>query len=178
MKNRIIPILVSCFVILTSLSSCKEYDPFNRTIENPVSVTIDGAIYKSHPERIYSVGGDVHSLVERDGGFNFYLARAISSDKKTYTLYLDVTSTEPFELGRRYKFSESCSIMSISDDDGKWTYHYAETGWVEFTDFSKDSHCYVSGIFEMDVADYDESPMELRDGRFGPLRIYYDYFNE
>lgn len=174
MKHGIIPLLVSCFVILTSLSECESNNLVHHTVENPVSVTIDGIVYESQPEKILKIGGDAHYLLEDAGGFTFRIARTISSAEKSYTLYLNVESNEPFEVGKRYDcFLESSSIMSISDDGGKWTYHDAVTGWIEFTDFSKGNHYYVSGNFEMDVEDYDESPIELRNGRFS-VRIYYD----
>ena len=179
MKLRIIPLFISCCMLLTSMSECQKNNIVHHTVENPVSCTIDDVIYESSPEKILNVGGDVHGLFEYDWGFTFNINRRVNSEIGSYTLYLDVVCGEPFELGKRYPIlvngeEEYQGPSGLLDDSVNWIYHNAISGWVEFTDFSKGNHYYVSGVFEMDCMDHDDSPMILRNGQFGPLRVYYD----
>lgn len=187
MKLRIIPLVISCCIILTSMSECEKNNLVHHTVENPVSCTIDDVIYESSPEEILNVGGDIHHLIEYDWGFAFDISRRINSEMKSYTLYLNVESREPLEIGKRYpvviskgedgttgEYLGASCLLDNSTDTSSWVYHYAISGWVEFTDFSKGNHYYVSGIFEMQCIDYDDSPIILQNGQFGPVRVYYN----
>lgn len=182
MKLRIIPLFISCCILLTSMSECQKNNLVHHTVENPVSCTIDNVTYESSPEKILNIGGDAHRLLEYDWGFTFNINRCVSSDMGSYRLYLNVVCKEPFELNKRYpvvlngedKTLDPSSLLDNSTNASNWIYHNAISGWVEFTDFSKGHHCYVSGIFEMECIDSDDSPIILRNGQFGPVRVYYD----
>lgn len=191
MKLRIIPLFISCCILLTSMSECEKNNLVHHTVENPVSCIIDDVIYESSPEVILNVGGDIHHLIEHDWGFAFDIRRRINSKLKSYTLYLNVESREPLETGKRYpiviskgedgttgEYLGPSSLLDNSTDTSNWIYHYAISGWVEFTDFSQGNHYYVSGIFEMECIDHDNSPIILRNGQFGPVRVYYDNMND
>lgn len=179
-KLNLIPILLSWCVILMSTSKCDRDNLFYHTIENPVQCSINGIKYVSSPEKILNTSGDYHQFIEYNSGFYFKISRNIYSKNSSYVLYIYVNSEEPFELGKRYPvvvknttdFFGPSGLQTISDSS--LMYYCSITGWVEFTDFSNDYHCYVSGNFEMDCIDNDDSPITVRNGHFGPVRVYYD----
>ena len=57
MKLRIIALLISCCILLMSMSGCERINLISHTEDNPVSCTIDGIEYKSSPERVLNIGG-------------------------------------------------------------------------------------------------------------------------
>lgn len=173
MKLNLIPILISWCVTLMFTSKCERDNLFYHTIENPVQCSINGIKYVSSPEKILNYGGDHHQLIEYNSGFYFKISREIYSKNSSYVLYICVNSEEPFELGKRYPVvTTESGLQTISDSIIR--HYYSITGWVEFTDFSNDYHCYVSGNFEMDCIDNDDSPITVRNGNFGPVRVSYN----
>ena len=90
---------------------------------------------------------------------------------------------ESFELNKRYTFNGEVTddyyiIGLLLDTDEKWLEHGATSGWIEFTELSKGYHTSVSGKFEMECIDSDNSSIEVKNGEFGPLRVSYDYIKE
>ena len=185
MKLRIIALLISCCILLMSMSGCERNNLIYHTEDNPVSCTIDGIEYKSSPERVLNWGGVAHEFSEYDWGFFFELRRYVDSDKKSYLIVLNVEISESFELGKKYPINvrteeyEYLGAGYLREYSSASTTHYVISGWVEFTDFYKEySNYYVSGVFEMDCLDSDDSPLRVRNGQFGPVIVGYSNFKE
>ncbi|MBQ3612871.1 MAG: hypothetical protein II989_02140 [Bacteroidales bacterium] len=182
MRTGIIPILLSGFIVLTSMSECKKHNLLYHLVDNPVSFILNGIQFQSQPERVNNYGGSAHEFDTDDNGFFFSMSRELMSETDEYTLHIYLKSTEPFELNKRYSVCEMVDMAEnnvgyaslLSFTDGFVAYHDAISGWIEFTDVSKGDHNYISGKFEMNCEDYDDNDltfMEIRNGQFGPLRV-------
>ena len=185
MKLRIIALLISCCILLMSMSGCERINLISHTEDNPVSCTIDGIEYKSSPERVLNIGGGAHEFFEFDWGFFFELRRYVDSDMKSYLIVLNVEISESFELGKKYPINvrteeyEYLGAGYLREYSSASTTHYVIAGWVEFTDFYKEySNYYVSGVFEMDCLGSDDFPLRVRNGQFGPVIVGYGNMKE
>ena len=67
MKLRIIALLISCCILLMSMSGCERNNLIYHTEDNPVSCTIDGIEYKSSPERVLNWGGSLMNSLNMIG---------------------------------------------------------------------------------------------------------------
>ena len=177
MKHAIIPLFITCLVVLTSMSDCEKNNIFYRTDDNYVSATIDGTIFESKPEKHpNSYPYYPHELVIYDSEFFFGTYRDLWAEKHTCSLFLNAECKESFELNKRYPLISLnndtpynlSSYVEISRDE-EFTLYNAISGWVEFT--SWDNKKYLSGRFEMDCVNEDNEIIEVRDGIFGPLFI-------
>ena len=178
--KRLLQTLILTTTFFSLVSCDKNNNLLQHTVDNPVSAEIDGALFQSAPEKILNYGGDVHQLIESDDEFVFITARRISSNERSYTIRIEMNHNESFELNKRYTFNGEVTddyyiIGLLLDTDEKWLEHGATSGWIEFTELSKGYHTYVSGKFEMECIDSDNSSIEVKNGEFGPLRVSYDY---
>lgn len=187
MKHAIIPLLITCLVVLTSMSDCEKNNLFYSTYDNYVSATIDGTTFESKPEGYFSSHPYYpHSIEYTDPElFIFYSSRDLYSKEYSCLLWIRVVAPRPLELHKRYPVNsiiyDGCKLVSHCyigmSQDGICSYYDAVSGWIEFT--SWDDKKYLSGRFEMDCVNEDNEIIEVRDGIFGPIYTenYYDTKN-
>lgn len=182
MKRKIIPLLISCFVII--ISGCKK-NCFVSTYDNPVSATINGVNYKSRPEQmpIFYVGRAPYRLDQYSWGFTLEFSRELYSDQGSEIyLALNMSGKGNLELNKRYplpsKYDDNYDGLPVRPiyiseykEEGL-SIHHLVSGWIEFC--AIEDNGFISGSFEMDLGD---SSMEVRNGQFGPVLTCGNIFN-
>lgn len=175
MKRKILPLLISCVIVFTSLSECRDYSFLYNTYENPISAEVNEVKFKSEPEQVYPNREALSNPMQLyDWGFHFQITRELHSESaETISLSLNLISYDSLELNKRYP------ILTTEITEPRFFFRSnlctmtnrctAIWGWIEFT-MIEDGH--ASGRFEADFAE-DDTLLEVRNGQFGPLKVYF-----
>lgn len=181
MKHGITPLLVSCFVILTSLSECEPGALIITTKYAPVSAELNGVLFTSDSVT-YLWNSSAADLLKYEDSFTFGFNRHISSsDTSEVSIGITLFEEVPFELNREYRLGTEDDekygrISFFSDDGGSYrSYRFISSeGYVVFTECTGTSKYCLSGYFEFTAVDsQNDSTIVVTNGTFENLYTQY-----
>lgn len=165
MKFRIIPLLVSCFLLLTSMSECKSGDvPFIEfTRYSPICAELNGVMFTSGDYTYLTWGGSQFNLTKFENEFWFSFYRDIASEKDEVTIQISLHENAPFELNKKYRLDslDNLKFGKISFTENGVAYNFISTeGYIVFTEClgGEDGigSYNVSGYFEFTAVDSEK----------------------
>ena len=175
MKIHITPLLVSFFVILTSLSECDPEALIITTRYAPVSAELNGVLFTSDSVT-YLWNSSAADLFKYEDSFTFGFNRDISSsDTSEVSIGIILFEETPFELNREYSLGTKDDekygqIRFFTDDGGSYRFISSE-GHIVFTKCSGTGPHSVSGYFEFTAVDSsNDSTIIVTNGTFENLR--------
>ena len=177
MKHRIIPLLISCFVILTSMSECKKGEVLFLThVEySPINAELNGVLFTSGDYVYRNWGGSPFDFVDDESEFYFSFYRYIASEDDEVRISLFMHETTPFELNKKYELSsEEAKRATISFKENGVDYRFRSIeGYIVFTECKRgDTSCIMSGYFEFTAVDSNNGlTLEVTNGIFENLWI-------
>ena len=154
MKHRIIPLLISCFVILTSMSECQKGEIWflNYVDYSPINAELNGVLFTSG---YYKYSGWCMSpfcfTTDYETGFYFSFDRDIVSGDDKALISLFMRETTPFELNRKYELgTEKTKGATVSFKKNGVSYVFSSIeGYIVFTECKRGSAGHsLSGYFE------------------------------
>lgn len=179
MKHHIIPLLIACFMILTSMSECRnvDFDLFQETLYSPVNAELNGIPYTSG-EYTYKCGfyyddRNPFRFSEHESGFEFSFDRDIVSDDGSVAIFMNLRSELPFELNRQYaigtNLKDGYAGIILKEDGARYTF-MSTGGYVVFTERTGDNPYVLSGRFEFTARnEKKDSVINVTNGTFENL---------
>ena len=174
MKNKLFPLILSCFFLLTSMSECKRGNVplLQYTYECPITAELNGILYQSEEYTQLAWGDMMSAFKKYEEGqsllFSFYFMRDISTidgDEITIRLFIE-EDEDPFELNKKYKLTNSqtrCGKIFYYKNAQMYEF-VSNEGYVVFTQYD-DYH--ISGNFEFTAIDTEHDlTLEVTNGTF------------
>ena len=129
--GRILSLLIVSFIILTSMSECKQGDVplVEYTKYSPVNADINGVSFTSGDYTYLAWGGNPFSFMKYDEGFGFGITRDIVSGDDEVTIHISIREdgTSSYILSGYYEFtavdSEKDLTITVTNGtvDNIWT---------------------------------------------------------
>ena len=129
--GRILSLLIVSFIILTSMSECKQGDVplVEYTKYSPVNADINGVSFTSGDYTYLAWGGNPFSFMKYDEGFGFGITRDIVSDDDEVTIHISICEdgTSSYILSGYFEFtavdSEKDLTITVTNGtfDNIWT---------------------------------------------------------
>ena len=160
--GRILSLLIVSFIILTSMSECKQGDVplVEYTKYSPVNADINGVSFTSGDYTYLAWGGNPFSFMKYDEGFGFGITRDIVSGDDEVTIHISIREDVPFELNKKYSL-DSHKFGKISFTENGVAYNFVSNeGYIIFTDCKGGedgtSSYILSGCFEFTAVDSEK----------------------
>ncbi len=162
--ERILSLLIVSFIILTSMSECKQGDVplVEYTKYSPVNADINGVSFTSGDYTYLAWGGNPFSFMKYDEGFGFGITRDIVSGDDEVTIHISIREDVPFELNKKYILDNPQSKLGkITFKENGVSYNFISTeGYIVFTDCiggeDGTSSYILSGYFEFTAVDSEK----------------------
>ena len=162
--GRILSLLIVSFIILTSMSECKQGDVplVEYTKYSPVNADINGVSFTSGDYTYLAWGGNPFGFMKYDEGFGFGITRDIVSGDDEVTIHISIREDVPFELNKKYILDNPQSKLGkITFKENGVVYNFISTeGYIVFTDCiggeDGTSSYILSGYFEFTAVDSEK----------------------
>lgn len=162
--GRTLSLLMTSFVILTSMSECKQGDVplVEYTKYSPVNADINGVSFTSGDYTYLAWGGNPFGFMKYDEGFGFGITRDIVSGDDEVTIHISIREDVPFELNKKYILDNPQNKFGkITFKENGVVYNFISTeGYIIFTDCKGGedgtSSYILSGCFEFTAVDSEK----------------------
>lgn len=162
MKIKIIPIFITCCILLTSMSECERGNVplLEYTKYSPITAEINGVSFTSGDYTYLAWGGNPFNFIKFDEGFGFGILRDIVAGEDEVTIQISIREDVPFELNKKYSLN-SQNYGKISFTENGVVYNFISTeGNIVFTDChggeDGTSSYILSGYFEFTAKDSEK----------------------
>lgn len=164
--GRILSLLMASFILLTSMSECKQGDVplVEYTRHSPINAEINGVLFTSGDYTYHAWGGNPFGFVKFDDRFGFDILRDIVSGDDEVTLQISIGEEIPFELNKKYSIdsfnSHKFGKISFTENSVAYTFISSE-GYIIFTECKGGedgtSSYVLSGRFEFTAVDSEKN---------------------
>lgn len=163
--GRTLSLLMTSFVILTSMSECEQGNVplLEYTRYSSINAEINGVLFTSGDYTYRAWGGNPFGFVKFDDRFGFDILRDIVSGDDEVTLQISIGEDSSFELNKKYSLDSfgSHKFGKISFTENGVAYNFiSNEGYIIFTECKGGedgtSSYILSGCFEFTAVDSEK----------------------
>ncbi len=179
MKWNFLPLFISSFFILMSISGCgNTFFRYKQKQYSPIRAEINGEIFSA--DSITFAGSGGYSFHIYSQSFSFNAARKMSDGKKNIDMHICLYSDEPFQLDRKYAIENANNVenfyrktrFDVHSDESVTCYFVVE-GFISFYEYIEGTDTQISGIFEFTAVN-ENDPSDIMEVKYG---VFYRALN-